>query len=332
MKIIEKCIACGKKVPWVCFFGNSTLALFKIAVGFISGSKALIADGLHSGSDVLATVMVIISLKISDKDRDRSHPWGYGKIEYVGSIFVYVILFILGGYIFIDAVVNIITGRLETPHIISLFAALVSIAANVILSSYGFCAGKRLNSPAMIANANENKADMLSSFAVVLGILGAHAGFAFADPLAAIIVAMIILKMSATLFLEALAGLMDKSIDKKAIGYIKDIAFAQKGVRGVSFIRARKLGGKAWVEMEILTDYRSSVTQANAICDEVRAAILRKAMHMKEVVVTFNTDSRVPYNPTGKMPGQGSGRTEPRKGIFSLKRRRVEVTANTATG
>ena len=103
MQINEKCLKCGKQIPWVCFFGNLTLAIFKITVGLISGSKGLVADWMHSGSDVLATVMVIISLKIADQKQNSRHPWGYGKVEYIGSLFVYTILFILGTFIFIDA-------------------------------------------------------------------------------------------------------------------------------------------------------------------------------------------------------------------------------------
>lgn len=290
MQVNEKCMKCKRQIPWVCFFGNLTLAIFKISVGFISGSKGLIADGLHSASDVLATVMIIISLNIASKSEDSTHPWGYGKIEYVGSFFVYTILLFLGGYIFVDAVLDIVFRRNATPHIISFFAALVSIASNILLSSYGFCAGKRLNSPAMIANANENKADMFSSIAVALGVLGAQVGFFYADQFAAIIVAAIIIKMSVTLLFEALTGLMDKSIDKRGIAQIKGIALRQKGVSGISYIRARKLGGMAWVELEILTDPRYSVTKANVICSEVRTAILRRAINIKEVVISFSSD------------------------------------------
>lgn len=321
MQINKKCLKCSRQIPWVCFFGNLSLAIFKITVGSISGSKGLIADGLHSASDVLATGMVIISLKIASKSEDDAHPWGYGKVEYVGSLFVYTILLVLGGYIFFDAVFGIVFRTNVPPHIISLFAAMVSIVSNVILSSYGFCAGKRLNSPAMIANANENKADMFSSIAVVFGVLGAHAGLVFADSLAAIVVAIVIIKMSVTLLIEALTGLMDKSIDKKAIGYIKGIALRQKGVSGVSYIRARKLGDSAWVELEVLTDPRYNVTEANVICSEVRTAILRRAIHIKEVVVSFNSDwSRVRHLIKDK----------PGKGIFNFtfKRRSPTVYSN----
>ncbi len=295
MQVIEKCMKCGRQIPWVCFFGNSILAIFKVVVAIISGSKGLLADGLHSASDVLATAMVIISLKISHKSEDSTHPWGYGKVEYIGSLFVYTVLFFLGGYIFFDATLDIIFRRSVFPHIISLFAAMVSIVSNVILASYGFCAGKHLNSPAMMANANENKADMFSSIAVALGVLGTHAGFAFTDPLAALIVGILIIKMSVTLLIQALAGLMDRSIDKRAVDYIRRIALRQKGVSGVSYMRARKVGGKAWVELEILTDPRYSVTQANVICSEVRTAILRQAIHIKEVVISFTFDWNEAY-------------------------------------
>ncbi len=295
MHVNEKCLDCGKQIPWVCFLGNLTLAVFKVSVGLLSGSKGLFADGLHSGSDVLATLMVIISLKIADRSEDSSHPWGYGKIEYVGSFFVYAILLLLGGYIFWSAAMDIILKRSEAPHLISLFAAMVSIVGNIILSSYGYCAGKRLNSPAMIANANENKADMFSSIAVVVGVLSTRAGFLHGDSLAALAVAIIILRMSLKLLIEALMELMDKSIDKRAITHIKAIALKQKGVNGISYIKARKLGGKAWVEMEILIDPRYSVAQANAICTEVRTAVMRQAAHLREVTISFNSDYNKAY-------------------------------------
>lgn len=297
MQIEEKCLKCGRQIPWVCFCGNLVLAIFKISVGIISGSRGLVADGMHSGSDVLATVMVIISLKIADKKQNRKHPWGYGKAEYVGSLLVYTILLILGGVILFDAAKNMILGTLEPPHMISMFAAMVSIVANVILSSYGFCAGRRLNSPAMIANANENKADLLSSIAVVMGIAGAQLGYAFADPLAAIVVALLIIRMSAALLIEAVAGLMDKAVDEKAVRRIKQIALNNREVSGICFVKARKLGGKAWVEMEILIDPKYSVVQANTICYEVRNAILRKAFHIKDVVISFSADPRKSYKP-----------------------------------
>ncbi len=309
MHVNKKCLECGKKIPWVCFVGNLTLGIFKVTVGFISGSKGLIADGIHSGSDVLATLMVIISLKISSKGADRAHPWGYGNVEYIGSLFVYTILLCIGGYIFVDAIIHIFFRTPTTPHVISLFAAMVSIASNIILSSYGFCAGKRLNSPAMIANANENRADMFSSVAVVLGIVGSIAGIGFADALAAIVVAVVIIKMSGSLLIQAFSGLMDKSIDQKSIGSIKAIALRQKGVSGINYIRTRRLGGSAWVELEIFTDPSYSVTEANAICSEVRSAIFRRAMHIREVVISFTSDWRSPYHP---------GKDKPRKRIFNF--------------
>lgn len=326
MLINEKCLECGRQIPWVCFFGNLTLAVFKTVVGILSGSRALLADGLHSASDVLATVMVIISLKIAYKAEDDTHPWGYGKAEYIGSLFVYTILFFLGGYILFDSVMDIILRKNAPPHMIALFAAMVSVAGNVIFSSYGFCAGRRLNSPAMIANANENRADMYSSVAVILGILGAHAGFVFADSIAAIVVGLIIIKMSVELTIEALRGLMDRSIDKKAIAHIKVIALKQRGVSGVNFIRTRKLGGKAWIEMEIMVDPRYTVAQANEICFEVRTSILRRAVHIKEVTIAFTSDWKAVRNPV-RINKKKSGR-----GVFELPFKRKPPAAYSNAG
>ena len=154
-------------------------------VGYATGSKGLVADGMHSASDVLATVMVIISLGIARRKADDSHPWGHGKVEFAGALLVYCILFILAVFLLQDAVWAIAEGTTRPPELVSAVAACASILANYILSGYGFCAGRQLNSPAMVANAQENRADLLSSVAVVFGIVGANLGFVMLDAVAA---------------------------------------------------------------------------------------------------------------------------------------------------
>lgn len=138
----EKCIKCGKMVPWVCFLGNATLTIFKIYIGNIAGSKGLVADGLHSGTDVIATLMVLVTLGVSGRKDDKTHPWGHGKVEFLGAVIVYIFLLGIAILIFTDALKVILSGIIHPPHVIALFGALVSIVANYILSGYGFCAGK----------------------------------------------------------------------------------------------------------------------------------------------------------------------------------------------
>ncbi|MBF0253582.1 MAG: cation transporter [Candidatus Omnitrophica bacterium] len=284
----EKCFKCGQTVPWVCFAGNTTLALFKVFVGILSGSRGLIADGLHSASDVLATIMVLISLTIAGKGDDETHPWGHGKIEFAGALLVYVILLSLSIFLFIDAVKAIMHGVTTPPHLISFLAAVVSIVANFILSGYGFCAGKQLNSPAMIANANENKADMLSSFAVVVGIIGANMGFLVMDSIAAVLVALIIFRTALTLGIQAFQNLIDVSLPGEKVGLIhKELAKFPR-IKGTRYAKTRRVGQSVWVELEIYVDPRARIEEAGVLVREVRLALMRRFEHIKEVSITFS--------------------------------------------
>lgn len=289
----KDCQKCAAKIPWVCFCGNTTLALFKTFVGYISGSKGLVADGMHSASDVIATIMVIISLRISSRKDTEKHPWGYGKIEFAGAFMVYMILLSLSILLFVDALKVILSGNVKPPHMASFVAAAVSIVANFILSGYGFCAGRKLNSPALMANAQENRADMLSSVAVVIGILGANMGFVILDSLAAILVSLFIFRTAATLGLQAFRKLLDISLPPEKLQLIKSVAFQYKQVKGVSFIKTRSAGQSVLIDMEIILDPRLTVKEGYTVAREVRLALIRKFRHIKDATVTFSCAEKV---------------------------------------
>ncbi|MBF0198778.1 MAG: cation transporter [Planctomycetes bacterium] len=264
------------------------MAIFKIFVGTVSGSQGLVADGMHSGSDVLATIMVIISLRISGRDDDEKHPWGYGKIEFLGALMVYVVLFILSLYLLYEAVTKIASGQITPPAMISAIAAAMSILTNYILSGYGFCAGKQLSSPAMIANANENKADMLSSFAVIVGIVGANMGFAAMDSLAAVVVALIIMKTALELGLEALRNLLDASLEPEKIELLQEHVLECRGVKGVRYIKARRVGQSVWLNITVLVDEKLPITEAHEITRQVRLMLIRHFRHIKDISIAFS--------------------------------------------
>ncbi|MBF0252850.1 MAG: cation transporter [Candidatus Omnitrophica bacterium] len=304
----DKCIKCGKMVPWVCFFGNSLLAIFKTFVGIVSGSKGLVADGMHSASDVLATIMVLISLRIAGRKDDHTHPWGHGKVEFAGALMVYTILLSLSILLFNDALKAIIAGELKPPHIVSFVAASVSIVANYVLSGYGFCAGKQLGSPAMIANANENRADMLSSVAVVIGIIGANMGFLILDSLAAILVALIIFKTALSLGIEAFKNLLDMSLPAEKEGLIKKLVMQYRDVKGVSAVKTRRVGQQVWIDMEILVDARKSVEEAHALVRELRQALMRKYRQIKDVSISFTCKNKVSIKKKRSLLFAGSGK------------------------
>ena len=283
----EKCIRCSKIVPWVVLLGNATLALFQIYIGYVAKSKGLVADGIHSGTDVVTTLMVIITVGLSRHRDDKKYPWGLGKSEFLGAVFAYVLLLGIACMILLDALAVIAGGVIHPPHMAAFFAALVAVIANYILSSYGFCAGKKMNSPAMIANAQENRSDMLSSVAVLFGVFAANIGFPILDALAAVLVGLMIAKSAVILGLQAFKNLIDESLPGEKRKLIEKVVLQYRQVKGVNYIHIRRVGQKAWIDMEIIIDPKRTVKEGHAITREVRQAIMRRFNQVKEVTISF---------------------------------------------
>lgn len=281
----DKCIRCANKVPVVCLFSNLTLALFKMTVGWITYSKGLFADGIHSLCDVIGNIGVIISLKISSKGVDEKYPYGRGKIEFISCIFVYSVLFIVAIVILASAIKHIIEGNLKTPSILSLFSALVSVFANMMLYRLAICAGKAMNSPAIIADANENKADMFSSIAVIVGIAGCNLGFKYSDALAAILVGLIILKTAVTLGWKAIQHLIDTAIPVENIKLINKRILTIEKVKRVNYIKTRRIGKHYQVDVEILLSPILSIREGDEIVQAVKNKIMKISNRLSDVVV-----------------------------------------------
>jgi len=260
----------------------------------MTGSKGLLADGIHSGTDVLTSLMVIITVGLSQRKSDEKHPWGRGKAEFLGAVFAYALLLYISIMILIDSTHALFSKNLHPPHAAAFFCAVVAILANYILSSYGLCVGKKLNSPAMIANANENRSDMIASIAVSIGILLANLGFPILDPVAALIVGLMIGRMAITLGSSALKNLIDESLPADKKGLLERVALQYKEVKGINYLHTRRVGQQAWVDMEIIIDPKRSVKEGHAIAREVRAALFRRFPQIKEVTITFTCRENPP--------------------------------------
>jgi len=280
-----KCIRCANRVPVVCLFSNLTLALFKMTVGWLTHSKGLFADGIHSFCDVIGSAGVIISLKISGKGADEKYPYGRGKIEFISCIFVYSVLFLVAILILASAIKHLIQGNLRTPGILSLFSALVSVFANMMLYRLATCAGKAMNSPAIIADAKENKADMLSSVAVIVGISGCYLGYKYSDALAAIFVGLIIMKTAVTLGWKAIQNLIDTSIPVEKIKLINKRILTIEQVKRVSYIKTRRTGGHYQVDVEILLSPNLSIRDGDEIAQAVKYKIMNISNKISDVIV-----------------------------------------------
>lgn len=296
----EKCAKCVKRMPVVIFLGKGVLAAFQLFVGLSTRSKGLVADGIHSISDVVAALMMIIGMKISSREDDETHPWGRGKVEFVLSLLVYTVLIALAVFVFIDAIEAMIHGNRRPPHILAFLGGVLAVVANFIFSYYGLCAGKKANSAFMIAYAKENRWDIVSGVIVVAGVLGANMGYIFFDAVAAMSVAVIIFRSWAALWIQAFRNLLDESLPPKKIKLIKNVILSFREVKGISFMKTRLVGQSIWIDLEILVSSALSVQKGYAVAREIRLALIRRFRHVKDVTVTY-TCQETPLSPVIKV-------------------------------
>lgn len=255
---------------------NVFLALFKFVVGMIGGSSAMIADSVHSLSDLLTDITVIVGFRMVKKPEDETHDWGHGKFETLSTV-------IIGMFLFAVAVGIVVSGSLQiykalegetipTPGWIALSGAVVSIIFKEITYHYTIRVGNRIKSNAIIANAWHHRSDSLSSLAALLGIGGAillGGKWAILDPIAAIIVSFLIFMVSFKISKEGLYELTEASLDKKTEKKIKDIIDSTPGVRESHALKTRKIGPCIAVEVNIHVNMDIGIVKAHDISTEV---------------------------------------------------------------
>lgn len=285
----------GETVALYCLLANLVLSLLKGLAGFFGGSKALIADAFHSGSDSLATLVVYISLKISGKPADHDHPYGHGKVEPLAAAFIGVTMITAAAMIGREIIIAILNNNLTTPSIVALAAAAGSIAIKELMFKYTYRAGKSLNSEALIAGALDHRSDVYSSASVLLGLTGSTLGALFGiswlqylEPLAGILVAVLIIKTALGIMVNALHNLMDAAPAKDIMTRIADLTQEVPGVNGVSWIRGRVVGTKIHIDMAVLVSAQKSVQQGHDIARSVKHALQTNLAHIGEVLVHVN--------------------------------------------
>ncbi len=273
MKYAE-CLKCGQTSPRWSFFGNTLAALFKVLIGTLTGSKGLVADGIHSAADAMSSLFILVALKVADRPHDDKHPYGYGKIEYISTLCASIFLFVGAGSIFIDALKTFRQGVHDMPGNAALLATVISLCFSYLMYDSNKCAGTQLSSPAMLADANESKADSITSIAVLLGLIGAKLGYPNADTVAAVIVSLFIFNMSVEMFLQGINGLIDMSVDPEIMAEIITVSKNIEGVMGIKSVKSRQMGQKNWIDLEIAISKKKSMTEVHEITQIVRAAIM----------------------------------------------------------
>ena len=279
------------RISIVTIIMNCSLAILKFLAGIISNSGAMISDAIHTVSDVGTTIIAMVGVTLGNKEEDDSHRYGHERIECIASLLLAFILFITGLEIGIEGIKLLIKNdydSIATPGLFALIAAIISIIMKEIMFQYTIRGAKKLNSDALKADAWHHRSDSLSSIGALIGIILSRMGYKFCDPIASILIAILICKVAIQIFFEATNKLVDKSCDDEQIKEIESIVLKQKGVLGIDDIKTRIFGSKIYVDIEISADGKKSLNETHMIAEKVHDKVEKNFKDIKHIMVHVN--------------------------------------------
>ena len=262
---------------------NVALVAFKFVSGVVGCSAAMIADAVHSLSDLLTDAVVLLFVHISEKPQDEDHDYGHGKYETMASSLIGIALLVVGAAICYDGVVRIVSvargGQLEVPGGIALVAAIASIALKEWAYRFTVSVGRRLGSPAVIANAWHHRSDALSSVGTAIGIGGAivlGSGWAVLDPIAAVVVSLLIMQQALKQIRQSSDELLEKSLPADVERQIRDIALGEPGVSDIHHLCTRRIGSAVAIEMHVRMPGGMSLSESHARATAIEQRLRRE--------------------------------------------------------
>ena len=287
----EQILKLKTRVTYVGALTNIFLTIIKIGVGVLGQSAALIADGIHSLSDLISDFFVIIAIKLGSREADHDHPYGHRRFETMATVLLGLGLVVVAGGIAWDAIERLLdTSKLLTPNRETLGIAVVSILANEWLFHYTKRVGEATRSKLLLANAWHHRSDAFSSVVVVIGIGAVLMGYPFADAVAAVLVAIMIAKMGVTLVLESISELVDSSLPEEFVREIRRVIKQTSGVQSIHLLRTRRMGEDAYVDTHIVVDSRISVSEGHMIGDAVRDRLKAEFDDVVDVLVHIDPE------------------------------------------
>lgn len=255
---------------------NLLLVVFKFIAGIVGHSAAMIADAVHSLSDFITDIIVIIFVAISGKPEDEDHDYGHGKYETLATAVIGIILFFVGVGILISgikAIIGALQGEpLQTPSLLALITAVISIVVKEVLYRYTVKRGKALGSSSVVANAWHHRSDALSSIGTAIGIGGAiflGEQWRILDPIAAVIVSLFIIKVAVELFKPCIEELLERSLPAEMEQKILDIILSTPQVSSPHHLRTRRIGSYIAIEVHIRMDGQTSLSEAHQVASDI---------------------------------------------------------------
>ncbi len=277
----------GMKVTWWGMAVNIMLTVLKFGAGVWGNSQALVADAVHSLSDLFSDIVVIFGLRWGRKGEDADHHYGHGRIETLSALIVGIILIAVGIGIIYSAILTIYKHESSAPGEFVLAAAFISVVAKEVIYRYTLAVGRRIRSLAIVANAWHHRSDALSSVAVLIGVGAAYVNPAWqiADSIAAIVVSAFILKVGLSLTWGSLREVIDTAPDQKVLHEIVIKAIDIEGVENVHDLRARYSGSEIFVELHIIVDPDLTVREGHEIATAVETRLCDEMPGVTRVIV-----------------------------------------------
>ncbi len=283
--IPRRCIDCGNRVQWMILGINVAMFVLEGSFAVISNSRALLTDAFQSLANVVITIVVMVSLRMAAKGADERYPYGYGKAEFLASGIVNTLL-MLAALVFIVAsfAEMAVVAPEAPPKFIAIAAAVISIIANYIAFRYGRCAGETLGSSAIMANAMVSRADVGTSLAVIVAVVGSNLGLARLDHIVAIAICIMIITVTLDGVKKAIKGLMDVSLHSEE-SHIRDLIEDVRGVQQVGAVKARLAGRLLWVDADVFLSNTQLLGKGLEIVGKIKDVLHRKIPNISQVSV-----------------------------------------------
>ncbi len=284
---------------------NTLLAFFKIIVGFFARSHALLADGIHSLSDLISDALILIAAKLGGKMPDKDHPYGHQRIETLAALIIAIFLLIVGGSIIYESYRHVQQGKVPRIHGgIVIIAAIISMGIKEWLYRYTLKIGKKIHSNLLITNAYHNRSDVWVSALVVISAIGSLLGIPYADTISAGIIALIIIKTGIQLFSRGILELIDTGVDESTLTAIKKCIQSIPGVVSIHQLRTRSHGGNIFVDSHIIVNTFISVSEGHHIGEKIHEKLTQTFSQIADVIVHIDPENDETNKPSLGLPNR----------------------------
>jgi len=271
--------------------GMFLVAVIQFTIAGIGGSAGLFADALHNLGDVLTTVALWIAFAVSNRAANQRYTYGYYRAEDLAGVFIVLVIIASAVAGAVESILKLTSGGAPTQLLLSMAAALVGVAGNEVLAQYKISVGRRINSVPLIADGQHSRIDGLTSLAAFIGLIGVALGLRILDPIAGLVITVVILTVVYTTARSVLQRILD-AVDPRVVPSIMSIAGGVPGVQGVSDVRARWVGHTLHVALNVEVDAELTLAKAHDIAEEVRHRLFHEVKGLAEAIIHAD-----PYSP-----------------------------------